>query len=63
MLKRLAFHSIIGTAFTVAMEQNLKNLFCLNEEKDARIKELEEQLRHAKKDKEASRNSSHVPKR
>jgi hypothetical protein len=32
------------------MEKNLKNLFCQNEEKDARIRELEEQLKHAKKD-------------
>jgi hypothetical protein len=38
------------TAFTTTMEWNLKNLFLQNEEKDARIRELEEQLRHAKKD-------------
>jgi hypothetical protein len=39
-----------GTSFTTTMEWNLKNLFHQNEEKDARIRELEEQLRHAKKD-------------
>jgi len=40
----------VDTAFIVATEQNLKNLFCQYEEKDARIRELEEQFRHAKKD-------------
>jgi predicted nuclease with TOPRIM domain len=33
------------------MEQNLKNFLHQNEEKDARIRELEEQLKHIKKDK------------
>jgi tryptophan synthase alpha subunit len=64
VIKIPAFHSIVGTAFIVATEQNLKNLFHLNEEKDARIRELEEQLRNMlRKMKEASRNSSHVLKR
>jgi hypothetical protein len=35
----------------LAIEQNLKDLVYQNEEKDDRIRELEEQLRHAKKDK------------
>jgi hypothetical protein len=33
------------------MEQNIKNFLCQNEEKDARIRELEEQHKHAKKKK------------
>jgi hypothetical protein len=39
----------VGIAFTMATERNLKNLFYLNKEKDARIRDLEEQLLHAKK--------------
>jgi hypothetical protein len=39
-----------NTAFTTTMEQNLKNLFLQNEEKDVSIRELEEQHRHANKD-------------
>jgi hypothetical protein len=38
-----------STTFIVATEKNLKNMFHQNEEKYARIRELEEQLRHAKK--------------
>jgi hypothetical protein len=41
-----------STTFIVEIEKNLKNLFCQNEEKDIRIRELEQQLRHTNKDKE-----------
>jgi hypothetical protein len=42
-----------GTSFTTAIEQDLKNLYRQNQEKDVRIKESEEQLNHTKKDEDS----------
>jgi hypothetical protein len=42
--------AFVGTTFTKVIERNLKKLFHQNQEKDAVIIELEEQLKHGKKD-------------
>jgi predicted RNase H-like nuclease (RuvC/YqgF family) len=40
-----------NTAFTLVMEQSLKDMVRQNKEMDDRIRDLEEQIRHRKKDK------------
>jgi hypothetical protein len=40
----------VGTSFTTTIERNLKIAFHQNQEKDNRIIELEEQLKHEKKE-------------
>jgi len=40
----------VSTSFTTSTKQNLKNLFYQNAETNFRIRELEEKIRHGKKD-------------
>jgi len=44
------FISSIGTAFTTMMKYHIKNLYCQNVEKDARIRDMEEQIKTVKID-------------
>jgi hypothetical protein len=45
----------IDTTFTMETYQTLNNFLCQNEEKNARIEELEEQLNYSKKEKASQR--------
>jgi hypothetical protein len=45
----------VGITFTLASEQNIKYLVHKNEEKDEKIKEMEEEVRHSKSDRESIR--------